>query len=66
MTVALGGALLLLFASAKICLWCGERIVRRQLAYERTRVSAGGEGVPGVWVDPTTRGAERLLRIFDE
>ena len=40
-TVALIGALLLLFGSLKIFLWLNDRLVRRQQAYESTRAAAG-------------------------
>jgi hypothetical protein len=33
--------MLLLFGSLKIFLWLNERMVRRQVAYENTRVAAG-------------------------
>ena len=53
MTLALWGALLLLLGSMKVCLWIGERLVRRQQYYNCTRVAAGSSA-PGamVWDDP--------------
>lgn len=55
MTVALVGAILLLFGSLKVFLWLNERLVTRHQNYEATRVS----GVP--WVEPSTP-----LRILNE
>ena len=48
MTLAMIGALLLLFGSLKVYLWINERLVSRQLAYEATRVAAGSTQ-PGVF-----------------
>ena len=56
MAVALLGMLLLLFASVKVFVWMNERVVRRQMAYEATRVNAGA-GTPNqvsdIWTDPS-------------
>ena len=41
MTVALFGALLLLFGCLKLCLWFGERFFKRNQDYDKTRVMAG-------------------------
>jgi len=41
MTVALAGALLLLFGGLKVFLWSVERVTARQQAYEQSRVLAG-------------------------
>lgn len=60
MTVALTGALLLMLGSFKVFLWCAERLIRRQQAYECTRVKAASTQ-PGFWEDPARRIA---LRIF--
>ena len=53
MTVALIGALILLFGTVKVFLWVNERIVQRQVSYENTRASGGN------WTEPSTP-----LRIF--
>jgi hypothetical protein len=50
MTVALIGALLLLFGSLKVYLWVNERLVSRQMSYEATRVAAAS-ATPGAWDD---------------
>ena len=50
MTVALIGALLLLFGSLKVFLWVNERLVSRQMSYEATRVAAAST-TPGAWDD---------------
>lgn len=42
MAVAFVGALLLLFGTLKVALWMGERYVRREINYERTRTTAAG------------------------
>lgn len=55
MTVALVGALLLLFGAFRVCLWVAERLVRRQTSYEATRLSGGD------WQEPSTP-----LRILNE
>ncbi len=62
MTVALIGALLLLFGSFKVFLWLTERIVSRQTAYENSRVAAGSDA-SAPWNDPTD---QQPLRIFRE
>ena len=60
MTLALIGALLLLFGSLKVFLWVNERMVSRQLSYEATRTAAGNHASPGTaWVEPQKR-----LNIF--
>jgi len=63
MTVALIGALLLLFGSLKVFLWIAERLIERQASYEATRQPAGSSAGPGVvrWVEPS-----KPLRIFNE
>jgi hypothetical protein len=54
LTAALIGMLVLLFGSLKICFWVGERFVKRQQAYEATRVAAGSDTAPGrVWNEPS-------------
>ena len=55
MTVAMIGAILLLFGSLKLFLWLNERLVTRHQHYEATRVSGGP------WQEPSTP-----LRIFNE
>ena len=55
MTVAMIGAILLLFGSLKLFLWLNERLVTRHQNYEATRVSGGP------WVEPS-----RPLRILNE
>ncbi|MDP3723315.1 MAG: hypothetical protein Q8R91_07455 [Candidatus Omnitrophota bacterium] len=64
MTVALTGALLLLFGSLKVFLWINERLVTRQLYYESTRVAAGSinPGDGPIWDDPA-QGIR--LKIFE-
>ena len=62
MTLALLGAMLLMLAGFKVCLWAWERVVTRQQYYESTRVAAGSSD-PGVWHDPAS-GKE--LKIFNE
>ncbi|MBI3319013.1 MAG: hypothetical protein HYZ89_00270 [Candidatus Omnitrophica bacterium] len=61
MTLALTGALILLFGSLKVCLWISERLVRRQQYYHCTRVAAGGNS-PGLWNDPAR---SIPLKIFE-
>lgn len=51
MTVALIGALLLLFGSLKVFLWINERLVKRQVSYEATRVSGGNWDEPSKKLD---------------
>ena len=61
MTVAMIGALILLFGSFKVFLWINERIIGRQMSYEATRQAAGTHGSPGIaWVEPQKR-----LNIFN-
>ena len=54
MTVALIGALILLFGSLKVFLWINQRIIQRQVSYEATRT--GGQRT-----EPN-----QPLRIFNE
>lgn len=62
LTAALLGMLVLLFGSLKVCLWVGERFVKRQQTFERTRVAAGSDVDPGrLWDEPAEE-----LRIFRE
>ncbi|MBI4322870.1 MAG: hypothetical protein HY596_01195 [Candidatus Omnitrophica bacterium] len=61
MTVALIGALLLLFGSLKVFLWINERLVKRQVSYEDTRVAAGSQDSLKLWEEPT-----EPLKIFNE
>lgn len=61
MTVALVGALLLLFGSLKVFLWINERLVERQVNYEKTRVSAGSQDSLKLWEEP-----DKPLKIFKE
>ena len=61
MTVALIGALLLLFGSLKVCFWLSERLVKRQVSYEETRVSAGSQDSLTLWEEP-----DEPLKIFNE
>ncbi|MBI2495482.1 MAG: hypothetical protein HYY59_02090 [Candidatus Omnitrophica bacterium] len=68
MTVALMGALLLLFGSVKVFLWINERLVARQVAYEQGdpptgvggRVQAGRTAAMVWWREPS-----QPLRILD-
>lgn len=59
LTVAMIGALLLLFGSLKVFLWLNERIIARQIAYERSRVTAGTDASVVQWSEPAKR-----LEIF--
>ena len=60
MTLALIGALLLLFGSVKIFLWLNERAVVRQQNYEATRLQAASGANPQVqWQEPSEK-----LEIF--
>ncbi len=43
MTAAMIGALLILFASMKICVWVAERLVTRNQVYENTRLAGGSK-----------------------
>ncbi len=67
MTIAYFCALLLLFACLKVFLWLNERIVRRQINYDDTRIGAaspnpiGVEGKEGSWNEPTKK-----LRVLNE
>ena len=54
-TVALIGALLLLFGSLKIFLWINDRLVRRQQAYESTRAAAGRSTGAVMWNEPSAK-----------
>jgi hypothetical protein len=62
MSVAMLGAILLLLASFKVCLWVMRRLIVRQQAYEASRVAAGGSSVPVAWNDPAK---EIPLKIFE-
>ncbi len=42
LTLAMMGAILLLFGSLKVFLWVNERIISRQREYECRRLEAGG------------------------
>ena len=59
LTLAMIGALLLLFGSLKVFLWLNERIIARQIAYERSRVQAGTDASVVQWNE-----AAKPLRIF--
>lgn len=59
LTLAMIGALILLFGSLKVFLWVNERIIARQIAYERSRVAAGTEASVVQWSEP-----EKRLEIF--
>ena len=62
MTVAIIGALLLVFGALRICLWFCERFVARQTSYEATRVEAVSSDDPGRrWTEP-----DQPLDIFGE
>ena len=54
MTVALIGVMLLVLGSVKVCMWLTTRLVKRQQAYEATRVDAGKFGSNGYteWTEP--------------
>ena len=60
MGLAMMGALLLLYGSLKVCLWLVDRVVDRQVAYDKSRVSAGSDASPGAWNDPTKADAAKL------
>jgi Flp pilus assembly protein TadG len=64
MTVAMLGALILIFGSFKVFLWLNERYVRRQRAYEATRTQAASTGPstakPVWWREP------EKLNLFNE
>lgn len=55
MTVAMIGALLLLFAAVKMFLWFSERLVTRQQRYEQSRPAAAGSEPGRGWDEPTER-----------
>ena len=55
MTLALVGALLLLFGSLKVFLWLNSRFVARQQAYEASRVAAGSTQPGTTWNEPSVR-----------
>ena len=67
MTVAFFCAMLLLFACLKVFLWLNERIVRRQINYDNTRIGAaasdakGAQGKEGFWNEP-----KKKLRVLNE
>ena len=66
MTAAIVGALLILFASVKICVWVAERLEARNREYENTRWLGGS--IPGprhepVW-SPKLDHPSKPLRIF--
>lgn len=65
MTIALVGALILLFGSLKVLLWSVERVTARQQAYEQSRVAAGSTPQVGValvgWNEPS-----EPLQIFQQ
>lgn len=70
-TVALIGAIVLLFGSLKVFLWINERLISRQIAYDEGkpgtgaggRVDAGSrtDGQLVLWEEPS-----KPLRVFDE
>ena len=55
MTLAMIGALLLLFGSIKVFTWLAQRIVARQQAYENSRVSAGSSAPGQRWNEPSQK-----------
>ena len=55
MTVAMIGALLLLFGSIRVFLWMSERLITRQQGYERTRAAAANDQPGRTWDEPTDR-----------
>ena len=61
MTVALMGAILLLFGSLKVFLWMTERLVIRHQHYEDTRESAASTTNMTMPAEPAQR-----LEIFSE
>ena len=60
-SLALVGAMILLLGSLQVFLWVNERLVKRHLSYEATRVAAGSNEPGKLWQEPTTR-----LKIFKE
>lgn len=61
-TVALLGAILLLFASLKVFLWISERLIRRQQYYNCTRAMSGRE--PVLWNDQADPANRIALSFF--
>lgn len=61
MTLALIGALLLLFGSVKVFVWLNSRFVERQQAYEASRVAAGSTQAGMTWNEPSQK-----LAIFGD
>ena len=59
LTLAMIGALILLFGSLKVFLWVNERIIARQRAYEMSRQAAGTSASVVTWDEPN-----QPLRIF--
>lgn len=59
MTVAMIGALLLLFGALKMFLWINGRLIARQQAYEASRVAAGSTQPGALWKEPSQK-----LEIF--
>jgi len=55
MTLAMIGALLLLFGALKVFIWINRRIVLRQQRYEATRVVAGSSNSVTSWNEPTEK-----------
>ena len=57
MTLAMIGALLLLFGSFKVFLWVTKRMIVRQQAYESSRVAAGSSAAKGKteWDEPSEK-----------
>ena len=57
MTLALIGALVLLFGSLRVFFWVGERMVQRQRQYEQSRARAASapqaKDRPAAWGDVT-------------
>ena len=55
MTLAMIGALVLLFGSIKVFIWLAQRLVARQQAYENTRVAAGSSAPGRKWDEPSQK-----------
>ena len=57
MAIAMGGVILLILGSLKVCVWVNERLISRQQYYEATRVLAGSAppGAAPVWDDSASR-----------
>lgn len=72
MTLAMTGALLLLFGSFKVFLWTNERLIMRQTAYEQGEPGTGKGGRVDAGSAPPEAGvvmwqaSSQPLRIFNE